>query len=284
MAIPFATGWLLGECMEARGKQDLWIRQKPEVLEVLREQAIIRSVESSNRIEGITIAANRLRPLVIGRARPRDRSEEELAGYRAALDWVFSRKRHVAITPDLILRLHALAQGGSSGDAGQWKKRDNEIIEILKSGERSLRFVPVSAGKTPKAVEMLCRRYRAASDAERIPTLLILATFVLDFLCIHPFRDGNGRVSRLATSLLLHSHGFQVARYISLERLIEENKEEYYRVLKLCSQGWREGKNEIVPWWNYFLGMLRNAYQEFQRQVESVEARPAKSDLVRQTV
>jgi len=133
-------------------------------------------------------------------------------------------------------------------------------------------------------VEMLCRRYRAASDAERIPPLLIVATFVLDFLCIHPFRDGNGRVSRLATSLLLEAQGFQVARYISLERLIEDSKAEYYRVLKLCSQGWHEGKNEIIPWWNYFLGTLRNAYKEFQHQIESAEARPAKSDLVRQTV
>jgi Fic family protein len=284
MEIPIGTGWLLGGCMEARGKQDLWIRQKPEVLEVLREQAIIQSVESSNRIEGVTVAANRLRPLVIGRARPRDRSEEELAGYRSALDWIFSRKSRVAVTPDVIRRLHALAQGGSSGDAGEWKKRDNEIIEILRSGEHSVRFVPVSARKTPAAMDMLCRRYRSVSDAERVPPLLILATFVLDLLCIHPFRDGKGRISRLVTSLLLQSQGFQVAHYISLERLIEESKEEYYRVLKLCSVGWHEGKNEIVPWWNYFLSTLRNAYKEFALKVESVQARPAKSDLVRQTV
>lgn len=284
LEIPMGTGWLLGACMEARGKQDLWIRQKPEVLGVLREQAIIQSAESSNRIEGVTVAANRLRPLVIGRATPRDRAEEEVAGYRTALDWIFSRKNRIAITPDVIRRLHALAQGGSSGDAGEWKKRDNEIVEILPSGERSLRFVPVSARKTPAAVEMLCGRYRASSDEELLPPLLIVATFVLDFLCIHPFRDGNGRVSRLATSLLLQSQGFQVARYISLERLIEESKEEYYRVLKLCSQSWHDGRNEIVPWWNYFLSTLRGAYQEFEHQVEWVGARPAKSDLVRQTV
>jgi Fic family protein len=265
LAIPIGTGWLLGACMEARGKQDLWIKQKPEVLEVLREQAIIQSVESSNRIEGVTVAANRLRPLVIGRVRPRDRSEEELAGYRAALDWIFSRKNRVTVTPEVIRRLHALARCGPNG-------------------ERSVRFVPVSAKKTPAAVEMLCRRYRGAIDQERIPPLLTVATFIFDLLCIHPFRDGNGRVSRLATSLLLRSHGFQVIRYISLERLIEESKEEYYRVLKLCSQGWHEGRNEIIPWWNYFLSTLRGAYKEFQHQVESVEARPAKSDLVRQTV
>ena len=284
LPIPIGTGWLLGACMEARGKQDLWIRQKPEVLEVLREQAIIQSAESSNRIEGVTVEANRLRPLVIGRAKPRDRSEEELAGYRAALDWIFSRKNPVAVTPEVIRRLHALAQGGSSGDAGEWKKRDNEVIEILPNGERSIRFVPVSAKETPATVEMLCQRYRVATDDERLPPLLIVATFIFDLLCIHPFRDGNGRVSRLVTSLLLQAHGFQVIRYISLERIIEESKEDYYRILKLCSQGWHEGKNEILPWWNYFLSTLRRAYKEFESQVESVEARPAKSDLVRRTV
>jgi len=283
-SIPVSTGWLLGSCMEARGKQDLWIRQKPEVLEVLREQAIIQSVESSNRIEGVTIPADRLRPVVLGKARPRDRSEEELAGYRRALDWIFSRKRRVSIIPDVFKRLHATAQGGLSGDAGDWKKRNNEIIEILPNGERKVRFVPTSAKATPKTMEMLCRNYRDARDDERVPPLLIVATFVFDLLCIHPFRDGNGRVSRLATTLLLQTHGFQVARYISLERLIEESKDEYYDVLVECSQGWHDGKNEIVPWWNYFLSVLRRAYKEFEQQVESTEARPAKSDLVRQTV
>jgi len=283
-SIPVSTGWLLGSCMEARGKQDLWIRQKPEVLEVLREQAIIQSVESSNRIEGVTIPADRLRPVVLGKARPRDRSEEELAGYRRALDWIFSRKRRVSVIPDIIKRLHATAQGGLSGDAGEWKKRNNEIIEILPNGERKVRFVPTSAKATPKTMEILCGNYRDASDDVLVPPLLVVATFVFDLLCIHPFRDGNGRVSRLATTLLLQTHGFQVARYISLERLVEESKDEYYDVLAECSQGWHDGKNEIVPWWNYFLSVLRRAYKEFEQQVESTEARPAKSDLIRQTV
>ena len=283
-SIPVSTGWLLGSCMEARGEQDLWIRQKPEVLEVLREQAIIQSVESSNRIEGVTIPADRLRPVVLGKARPRDCSEEELAGYRRALDWIFSRKRRISIIPDVIKRLHAMAQGGRSGDAGEWKKHNNEIMEVLPNGERKVRFVPTSAKATPKTMEILCRNYRDASDDELVPSLLIVATFIFDLLCIHPFRDGNGRVSRLATTLLLQSSDVQVGRYISLERLIEESKDEYYDVLAECSQGWHEGENEIVPWWNYFLSVLRRAYNEFEQQVESTEARPAKSDLIRQTV
>ena len=260
------------------------MRQKPEVLEVLREQAIMQSVESSNRIEGVTIPADRLRPVVLGKTKPRDRSEEELVGYRQALDWIFSRKRQMSVMPKVIQRLHAFAQGGFSGDAGEWKHRDNEIIEILPNGERKIRFVPTSAKDTPKIMDVLCRNYREACDDQLVPPLLIVATFVFDLLCIHPFRDGNGRVSRLTTTLLLQSHGFQVARYVSLERLVEQSKEHYYGVLVECSQGWHEGKNELLPWWNYFLSVLRLAYKEFERQVESTEARPAKSDLVRQNV
>jgi Fic family protein len=270
--------------MEARGKQDIWIHQKPEVLDVLREQAMIQSVESSNRIEGVTIPANRLRPIILEKVPPRDRSEEEISGYRQALDWIFSRKRPVPLTPSVILKLHSFAQGGLSGDAGQWKQRDNEIVEFLPGGEKRIRFVPTSAQDTPKTVEELCGNYRVACDEERLAPLLTIATFIFDLLCIHPFRDGNGRVSRLVTTLLLQAHGFQVARYVSLERLIEQSKEDYYRVLAHSSNGWHEGKNDLVPWWNYFLGILLRAYKEFERMVDSAEARPAKSDLVRQTV
>jgi len=257
MSIPIGTGWLLGACMEARGRQDLWTRQKPEVLAVLRQQAIIQSVESSNRIEGVTVAPDRLRPVVLGNATPRDRPEEEIAGYRQALDWVFARQRVAPVTPALIQRLHALAQGGLTGDAGAWKQRD---------------------------VAALCLNYRDAVDERRLPQLLVVATFALDLLCIHPFRDGNGRVSRLATTLLLQSHGFQVARYVSLERIVEQSKDQYYRALAECSAGWHEGRNAIVPWWNCFLDVLRRAYDELELQMGSAAARPAKGDLVRQTV
>jgi len=283
-AMPVSTGWLLSSCAEAKGRQELWLRQKPEVLKALRERAIVQSAESSNRIEGVTIPADRLRPVVLGKARPRDRSEEELAGYRGALDWIFSRKRPVTIEPRVIRHLHAKAQGGLSGDAGSWKRRDNEIVEMLSNGERRVRFRPTPAKETPKAVEALCRNYRMACEEERIPALLAVATFAFDLLCIHPFRDGNGRVSRLVTTLLLLQHGFLVGRYISLERLVEESKEEYYRVLAECSVGWHRGSNEIVPWWNYLLGVLRYAYREFGRQVESAEAQPGKSEVVRQVI
>jgi len=283
-AIPTGTAWLLADCMEAKGKQDLWLHQRSEVLTVLREQAIVQSTESSNRIEGVTVAAERLRPLVLGKARPRDRSEEEVAGYRKALSWVFTRKNTVLLEPRVILHLHSLAQGGSSGDAGQWKERDNEIIEILPNGERRIRFKPTLAKRTPRAIETLCRHYREACDKGDAPALLVVATCVLDFLCVHPFRDGNGRISRLLTTLLLEQSGFLVCRYVSAERLIEESKEEYYDVLARCSKRWHDGANQIVPWWNYFLSIVRRAYGECARKVEAMAGPRAKSDLVRQVV
>jgi Fic family protein len=131
---------------------------------------------------------------------------------------------------------------------------------------------------------MLCNEYHIACDEPTIPALLVIATFVFDLLCIHPFRDGNGRVSRLVTTLLLQAHGFQVSRFISLERLVEQNREDYYRVLAKCSKGWHKGKNDLIPWWNYQLGLLRNAYKEFERQVEFTDSRIAKSDIVKQTI
>ncbi|TWT44347.1 Adenosine monophosphate-protein transferase SoFic [Phycisphaerae bacterium RAS1] len=256
------------------------MRQKPEVVKALRELAIIQSVESSNRIEGVTVAADRLRPLVIGHARPRDRSEEELAGYRRGLDWIFTRKRPVAVTPAVIQHLHKLAQQGA-GDAGKLKARDNEIIEILPSGGRRVRFKPTPAARTAAELNELCTAYEHICEQESLPPLLTIATFVFDLLCIHPFRDGNGRVSRLATILLLQQNRFEVGRFISIERLIEERKEDYYAVLERCSKGWHKGENEIVPWWNFLLGVMRSAYRAFEEQVASAPVRQAKSELIR---
>jgi len=270
--------------MEARGKQDLWIIQRAEAIEVLKEQAIIQSAESSNRIEGITVAPERLRPVMQGKVKPRDRSEEELLGYRQAMNWIFTRRRVVEIDPAVILKLHSFSQSATTGDAGEWKSQDNEIIEILPNGERRIRFIPTPARQTPGTMDALCGNYRTIRNEELLPPLLNIATFIFDLLCIHPFRDGNGRVSRLATTLLLESHGFIVPRFISLERLIEETRDDYYEVLERCSQGWHDGTNEIVPWWNYFLGTVRRAYREFEQKIEAMDSRPTKSDLIRQTV
>lgn len=268
IAVPVATAWLLGACMEAKGKQELWTQQKPEVLAALREQAIIQSVESSNRIEGVTVDPGRLRPILLGKSAPRDRSEEELVGYREALQWIFSRKGPQAIRPALVRFLHEMAQG-HSGDAGKWKTRDNEIIELLPGGGRKIRFIPTTAKQVPAAMTRLCDEYARHMEEGKIPPLLLLASFVFDFLCVHPFRDGNGRISRLLTTLLLQEQGFTVGRYISLEKLVEDTKTDYYRTLEVCSKEWHDGRNTVTPWWNYFLGTVKQAYSEFARRVET---------------
>ena len=200
---------------EARGKQELFTRQSPQKLKALREHALIESAVSSNRIEGVTVEADRLRPLVLGKARPKDRPEHEILGYRRALNEVHTQADTLVISADTVRRFHKLCQEGS-GDAGQFKKVDNEIVELRPDGPPVIRFKCVKAKDTPAAVDELCLLYRHALDQENVPPLVALCALVFDFLCIHPFRDGNGRVSRLLTLLALYQHGYEVGRYISI--------------------------------------------------------------------
>ncbi len=279
-AVPAGTVWLMTDISEAKGRQDLYTKQAPQVLKALREMALVQSVESSNRIEGVTVEPSRLRPLVLGNARPRDGSEQEIQGYRRALNLIHTASSNLSITPDLIQRLHQTIQEGV-GDAGQWKRVDNEIVELRPGAPPVVRFRPLSPAATPGAVEEMCLSYRHALDQENIPPLLAVACLVLDFLCIHPFRDGNGRVSRLLTLLALYHHGYEVGRYISLERLVEESREDYYRVLQESSVGWHEGQHDVVPWLNYFLSILRRAYREFEERAGQVKSpRGAKTALI----
>lgn len=264
LALPLPSVWLLTDIAEAKGRQDLYTRQAPQLLDALREAALVQSVESSNRIEGVTVAPERLRPLVLEDARPRDRSEEEIRGYRRALDLIHSRAQDLAITPDLLQRLHATIQEGS-GDAGQWKRVDNEIIELREGAPPLVRFRPVGVAETPAAVEELCLLYRHAVNQSLAPPLVTIAALVFDFLCIHPFRDGNGRISRLLTLLALLQHGYEIGRYVSLERIVEESRDRYYETLHLSSEGWHEGRHDLLPWLNYFLAVLKQAYRELAK-------------------
>jgi len=282
--LPMSTAWLLNDIAEARGKQELFTHQSPQMLKTLREMALIQSTESSNRIEGVTVAADRLRPLVLGNTKPRDRSEQEVQGYRLALNEIHTRHEKLPITPDTLKRLHALCQA-ASGDAGQFKRIDNEVVELRPGAAPVIRFKCVSAKQTPAAVDELCLLYRHALDQDNIPPLIAIAALVLDFLCIHPFRDGNGRVSRLLTLLALYQHGYEVGRYISLERLTEESKEDYYEVLNRSSQHWHEGRHEITPWMNFFLAIVRRGYAEFEQRAGQVKApRGAKTALVEDAI
>jgi Fic family protein len=279
--LPLGTVWLLETLAESKGKQGLYEKQSPQVLKVLREMALVESTESSNRIEGVTVERDRLRPLVLGNARPRDRSEEEIVGYRKALAWIHTNPEKIPVEPKTIKRLHSLAQGGTVGDAGAWKQTQNEIIEIFPDGRRAVRFCPVEPDHVPAAVDELCLAYRHGIDQLKVTPLLAVACLVLDFLCIHPFRDGNGRVSRLLTLLALYHHGHGVGRYISLERIIEQTKESYYEVLRKSSMGWHKGNHDIFPWFNYFLSTIRTAYRELEERAERQRpARGSKADLV----
>lgn len=284
LTLPLGSVWLMTDVAEAKGRQQLFLRQAPQVLASLRETAFVQSVESSNRIEGVTVEPDRLRPLVLGEARPRDRSEEEIRGYRRALDLIHKDAAGLPITPALLQKLHGLLEEGA-GDAGQWKKVDNEIVELRPGAPPLIRFRPVSAAATEAAVEELCLSYRHVLNQGRVPPLVGIAGLVFDFLCIHPFRDGNGRVSRLLTLLALYQHGYEVGRYISLERLVEESRSDYYDVLHRSSEGWHEGRHDLLPWISYFLSVLRRAYVDLEARVGQVKSpRGAKTALVENAV
>jgi Fic family protein len=280
LTLPTSTAWLLADIAEAKGRQELYTRQSPQVLKALRDTAIIQSAESSNRIEGVTVDRDRLRPLVLGHVRPRNRSEEEVMGYRRALNEIHSRADRITVAAETLKHLHGLCQQGSA-DAGHFKRIDNDIIQLIPGHAPIIRFKCVPARQTAAAVDELCLLYRYCLDQERVPPLIAAAAFVLDFTCIHPFRDGNGRVSRLVTLLALYHTGHDVGRYVSLERLAEESKEDYYEALQRGSQRWHEGEHNLVPWLNFFLAIIRRACNEFEQRAGQIKSpRGAKSALV----
>lgn len=282
--LPLGAVWLMNSIAEYKGKQALYAKQSPQILKALVEMALIESAESSNRIEGVTIDKNRLKPLIIGHGKPRDRSEEEVAGYRNALDLIHKKHASLEVSPRTILELHRLSHTGS-GDSGEWKKKNNEIIRKNPDGSVKIIFRPVSANETPKAIEQLCLAYKHSIEQLRYPELYAVACLILDFLCIHPFRDGNGRVSRLLTLLALYHHGYEVGKYVSLERVIEQSKETYYEALQKSSQGWHEGKYDIEPWLHYFLGTINAAYREFEERTSTAKSpKGAKTELIIQTI
>ena len=270
---------------EFRGRQTLYNKQSPEVLETLRRVAMVQSAESSNRIEGITVAADRLEPLVTKKVRPRDRSEQEVAGYRDVLATIHVNYQKLRLSTDLIRSWHRDMYRFTGERGGEWKAKENAILEVLPDGRQSIRFQPVSALATPEFMAQLVTSFTRALDERKTDPLLLIASFVFDFECIHSFWDGNGRIGRLLTLMLLYQAGYEVGRYISLERIVEESKETYYDALLRSSQGWHEAKHDLRPWWNYFLGMLTAAYNEFEARVGTVtSAKGAKREMVRQAI
>jgi Fic family protein len=283
--VPAAVAWLLGDLGVALGKQELFTRQSPQRLRVLREHALIESAVASNRIEGVEVDPNRVATLMFGSPALRDRDEEELRGYRAALDLIHCEASALAITPENIRRLHQLTRG-EIWDAGRYKEKAEPIIERYPDGRSRVRFMPVDAGTATEAAVVELTTLWSACQRDRIVNPMVaMAGFVLDFLCIHPFRDGNGRVSRLLMLLLSYHAGLEVGRYISLERLIEQHKQRYYETLEQSSQGWHAGAHNPWPFVNYVLWILKQAYQEFEQRVgETTPPSGGKADLVRQAV
>jgi len=270
---------------EFRGRQLLYADQFPEVLATLKRVAVVQSTESSNRIEGITVAPGRIEAIVSKKARPRDRSEQEVAGYRDVLASIHTNHARLEVSNSLILDWHKVLYRYSDELAGEWKSKDNAIFEIAQDGRQFVRFHPVSALATPDFMNRLIKLFKQAADNAETDPLLQIATFVFDFECIHPFKDGNGRIGRLLTLLLLYHAGYEVGRYISLERIVEDSKDTYYEALNKSSQGWHEGKHDLRPWWNYFLGMLTAAYKDFEDRVGKItSARGAKREMVRNAI
>lgn len=279
-SVPLTTSWYLSDLGEARGKQALFSKQSPQRLKTLREHALIESAVSSNRIEGVEVDKSRIGTIVFGKPVLRDRMEEEVMGYREALRLIHEQETHLPVTEDTILELHRLVRG-DIWDAGKYKERESDIIEKYPDGRQRIRFQTVRAADAPHYVRETVGLLDACLHEHCIHPLIALAAFNLDFLCIHPFRDGNGRVSRLLLLLQCYHLGYEVGRYISLERLIEQNKERYYETLEQSSQGWHKGKHEPWPYVNFVLSILKNAYKEFEERLGQVkEQRGAKTELV----
>lgn len=272
----------LGEC---RGRQTLFERQRPEVLQELRTIAAIESTDASNRLEGITAPGSRIKDLVLHNTKPRNRSEQEIAGYRDALELIHESRKDMPVTVNVIRQLHNRVYGHLAEASGRWKPVDNDIVERGSDGQIiRIRFHTVPAVATPRAMEALLERYDASEQASQEP-LVLIPLFILDFLCIHPFRDGNGRVARLITLLLLYHFDYEVGRYISLERIFEKTKESYYETLEASSQGWHEAEHDVNPWLNYFWGVLQRAYNDFEERVGHIgSGRGSKSQQVREAV
>ncbi len=260
---------MLAVIHEFKGEQTLFLEAESDLLTQLLEIAKIQSTEASNRIEGIITTDERLKLIVREKTLPKTRSEKEIAGYRDVLTTIHESYDYIPPRSSMILQLHRdLYKFSGMSIGGSFKNSDNIIAEKLPDGTQRVRFQPVSAWETPETMDRLCDEYaRSVNDPEMDP-LLLIPMFILDFLCIHPFNDGNGRMSRLLTLLLLYRSGYIVGKYISIEKLITDSKETYYEALQASSYEWHEGTNDYLPFVRYMLGVIAAAYREFSNRVK----------------
>ena len=267
---------------KAAGKQELYLKQRPEELEKLVEIAKIQSTEASNAIEGIVTTNTRIRQLVEEKTTPRNRNEQEIAGYRDVLGIIHESFDAIPITQNYILQLHKILYSHMNNPvAGRTKTVQNYISATYPDGHTETLFTPLSPYETPEALDRICEEYNRVIGNMELEPLIAIPVFIHDFLCIHPFNDGNGRMSRLLTTLLLYRSGFYVGKYISLEAKIEKHKDLYYDALAASQIGWHEGKDDPVPFIKYLLSTIIAAYRDFEDRFSLVETKRSALEKVR---
>lgn len=276
---------LISKIHEYKGKQSLFLKQKPQVLDQLVEIAKIQSTESSNKIEGIVTTSTRIKQLMNDKTTPRNRDEEEILGYRNALNIIHESFEYIPISSNYILQLHhELYKPTTRTIGGKFKSTQNYISARYPDGREEILFTPLAPFETPDAIRSLCDNFNKMVEKEIVEPLILIPVFITDFVCIHPFNDGNGRMSRLLTTLLLYRLGYFVGKYISIEKLIEKNKDGYYDALSKVDKGWHENNNDSTPFIKYFLRIILLAYKEFEERMALVESKLSSYDYVKETI
>lgn len=270
---------------EYRGRQELHLTQKPAVLDKLVEVAKVQSTESSNAIEGIFTSNTRLNQLMQSKTTPKNRDEEEIAGYRFVLDMIHESYEYIPISSNYILQLHQnLYRFTNRSIGGHFKNSDNHIVARDENGIEHVIFEPLSPLETPIAIDRICEEFNRVSATEEVDTLLLIPIFIHDFLCVHPFNDGNGRMSRLLTTLLLYRAGYVVGRYVSLEKKIADLRDLYYDSLNMSQNGWHEGEDDPTPFIKYILKTIIAAYKDFEERIEIIDIKEPAIEQVRAAV
>ena len=264
------------------GKQELYLKQRPDELEKLVEIAKIQSTEASNAIEGIVTTNTRIKQLVEEKTTPRNRDEQEIAGYRDVLSIIHESFDAIPISRNYILQLHKIMYSHMNNPmAGQTKNVQNYISATYPDGHSEILFTPLAPYETSEALDKICEEYNKVIGNNEVEPLIAIPVFIHDFLCIHPFNDGNGRMSRLLTTLLLYRNGFYIGKYISLEAKIAKNKDLYYDALNRSQHGWHEGSEDTVPFIKYLLSIVLAAYKDFEDRFAIVEEKLPAIDVVR---
>ena len=273
---------LIAAIYKEAGKQELYLKQRPAELEKLVEIAKVQSTEASNAIEGIVTTNTRIKQLVAEKTTPRNRNEQEIAGYRDVLGVIHESFDAIPITQNYILQLHKMLYSHMNNPiAGRTKTVQNYISATYPDGHSEILFTPLAPFETPEALTRICEEYNRVIGNMEVEPLIAIPVFIHDFLCIHPFNDGNGRMSRLLTTLLLYRSGFYVGKYISLEAKIAKNKDLYYNALSLSQEGWHEGTDDPLPFIKYLLGTILAAYKDFEDRFALVETKRSALQTVR---